>query len=107
MDINPEDKTFDNMKYQEAFLHCIENEYNARHQHVPVSKLDRLPSSTLVTSATASGSCQSSFDPYDLSSDDEEYLTTNNVAEMTRGRSNRAVPLLANNRLYLNLQPEA
>jgi hypothetical protein len=31
----------------------------------------------------ASGSCQSSFDPYDLSSNDEEYLMPNNVAEMT------------------------
>jgi len=38
----------------------------------------------------ASGSGQSSFDPYDLSSDDEEYLMPNNMPSMTPGRSNRA-----------------
>jgi hypothetical protein len=86
MDINPEDKTFDTMQCQEAFLQCIENEYNARHQHVPVSKLDRLLSSTLVISATASGSCQSSFDPNDLSCENEEYLRPNNVADTTPGQ---------------------
>jgi len=31
----------------------------------------------------ASGSGQSCFDPYDMSSNDEEYLTPENVAEMT------------------------
>jgi hypothetical protein len=33
----------------------------------------------------ASGSYQSSFDPYGSSSDDDEYLTPNNVAEITPG----------------------
>jgi len=53
------------------------------------------------------GSCQSSCDPYDLSSDDEEYITPNNVAETTPGRRDRAACLLTAARLYLNLSPEA
>ena len=85
----------------------MENEYCAKHQRVPVNKLETVPTSNLVPSATASGSYQSSIDPYDLSSDDEEYLTPNNVAEMTPGRSDRAARLLTAARLYLNLPPEA
>jgi len=47
------------------------------------------------------------LDPYDLSSDDEEYLTPNNVAETTHGRSDHAARLLTAARLYLNSPPEA
>jgi hypothetical protein len=71
MDINPEDEISYTTQYQEAFLKYMENEYRAKHRCVPVNKLDRLPSSIHISSATASRSCQSSFDPYDLSSDDE------------------------------------
>jgi len=74
---------------------------------VPVNKLEMVPSSNLVHSATASGSYLSSFDPYDLRSDDEEYLTPNNVAETTPGRSDRAARILTAARLYLNSPPEA
>jgi len=42
-----------------------------------------------------------------LSSDEEEYLTPNNVAETTFRRSHRAARLLTTARLYLNFQPEA
>jgi hypothetical protein len=55
----------------------------------------------------ASRSYQSSFDPYDLSSDDGEYLTPNNVAETTPGQSDRSARLLTAARLYLNSPPEA
>jgi len=85
----------------------VENEYCAKHRRVPVNKLQSLPSSNHISSATASRSCQSSFDPYNLSSDDEEYLTPNNGAETTPGQSNRAVRLLTAARLYLNSPPEA
>jgi len=107
MDINPEDETSYTTQYQEAFLKYVENEYCAQHRHVPVNKLEMVPSCNLVPSATASGSYQSSFDPYDLSSDDEEYLMPNNVAETTPGRSDRATRLLTAARLYLNSPPEA
>jgi hypothetical protein len=107
MDINPEDETSYTTQYQEAFLKYVENEYCAKHRRVPVNKLQSLPSSNHISSATVSRSCQSSFDPYDLSSDDEEYLMPNNVAETTPGRSDRAARLLTASRLYLNSPPEA
>jgi hypothetical protein len=74
---------------------------------VPVNKLETVPSSNLVPSAMASGSYQSSFDAYDLSSDNEEYLTSNNVAETTPGGSDRTARLLTAAMLCLNSPPEA
>jgi hypothetical protein len=106
MDSNPEDGTLYTTQYQEAFLKYVENEYCAKHRRVPVNILKTVPTSNLFPSATALGSYQSSFDPYDLSSDDEEYLTPNNVAETTPGRSDRAVRLLTAARLYMNSPPE-
>jgi len=107
MDINPEDKTSYTTQYQEAFLKYLENEYCAKHRCVPVNTYISFPSSNLIHSATASGSCQSSFDPYDLSSDDEEYSTPNNVAQITPGQSDRAARRLNTARLYLISLPEA
>jgi len=107
MDINPEDETSYTTQYQEAFLKYVENEYCDKHRRVPVNKLQRLPSSNHISSATALRSCQSSFDPYDLSSDDEECLTPNNETETTPGRSDCAACLLTAARLYLNSPPEA
>jgi len=49
---------------------------------------------------------QSSYDRYDLSSYDDEYLMPTNVAETTPGRSNRAEHSLTAARLYLNSPPE-
>jgi len=74
---------------------------------VPGNKLETVPSSNLLPSATASRSYQSSLNPYDLSNNDEEYLTPNNVAETTPGRSNHAARLLTAARLLLNCLPEA
>jgi hypothetical protein len=90
MDINLEDETSYTTQFQEAFLKHVENEYCAKHRRVPVNRVETVPSSNLVSSATASGSYQSSFDAYDLCSDDEEYLTPNNVAETSPGQSDRA-----------------
>jgi len=107
MDINPEDETSYTTQYQDAFPKYMENEYCAKHCRVLVNKHKSLPSSNLIPFAMASGSCQSSFDPDDLSSDDEEYLTPNNVAETTPRRSDRVACLLKPARLYLNPPPEA
>jgi len=107
MDINPEDETSYTTQYPEAFLKYVENEYCTKHWRVPVNQLETVPSSNLVPSATASGSYQWSFDPYDLSSNDEEYLTPNNVAETTPGRSDCAACSLTASNLYLNSPPEA
>jgi hypothetical protein len=54
----------------------------------------------------ASRSGQSSYDPYDLCSDDDGYLMPTNVAERTPGRSDRAARLLTATRFNLNLPPE-
>jgi hypothetical protein len=92
--INPEDETTYTTQYQKDFLKYVENEYWAKHRRMPVIKPKSVSSSNLVTSSMSSGSRQSSFDPYDLSSNDEEYMTSNNVAEMTPGRSHRDVLIL-------------
>jgi len=102
MDINPEDETFYTTQFQEAFLKYVENEYCAKHRRLPVNKSENVPNNNLSFSAMASWSGQSSYDRCDLSSDDEEYLMPNNVAETTPGRSDCAVRLLAAARFYFN-----
>jgi len=74
---------------------------------VSVNTHESLQSSNVIPSAMASGSCQSSFDQYDFSSNDAEYLMCNNVAEMTPGRRDRAVRLLTAARLNLHSPAEA
>jgi len=105
--INPEDETSYTKQYQEAFLKYVGNGYGAKHRRVPVNKLETVPSSNIVPSAMASGSYQLSFDPYDLSSDDEEYSPPNNVAGTTTGRSNCAARIMTAARLHLNSVSEA
>jgi len=107
MDINPQAETPHTTQYEEAFLKYVEDEYCARHRRVLVNKHESLPSSNHIPSATGSGSSQSSFDPYDLPSDDEKYLTPNNVAETTPKRSDCPAHLLTAARLYLNSPPAA
>jgi len=89
------------------FLKYLVNEYCAEGQSVAVNKHESLPNSNFIPSSTATGSCQSSFDPYDLSSNDEENSTANNVAEATPGPSNCAARLLTSTRLHLNSLPGA
>jgi len=85
MDINPEDETSYTTQYKEAFLKYVEGEYCAKHRRVPVNKPENLLSIDLIPFAMASASCQLCFDPCDLSSDDEEYLTHPNETETTPG----------------------
>jgi len=85
----------------------VENEDCPKHWHVPVNKLENLPSSNLIPFAIVWSSCQSSFDIYDVSSNNEEYLITNKVPEITPGRSNRLGHRLTTAWLYLNLPPDA
>jgi hypothetical protein len=54
MDINSDDETCYTTQYQQAFLKYVENEYCATHQCVPVNKLETIPSSNLLPSATPS-----------------------------------------------------
>jgi len=106
LDIHPEDKTFYTTQYQEAFLKYVENEYSAKNRRVRVNKLENLPSSNIVRSATASGSCKSCFDRDDSYSNDEQFVIPNHEAETTPGRSDCAARLLTTARLHLNSLPE-
>jgi len=85
----------------------MENEYCAKHRCMPVNILESLPTRKFILSATASGSCQSSIDPYDLFSDEEESITPNNVAETTPEWRDCALCLFISASIYLNLPPEA
>jgi len=107
MDINPDHETCYTTQYPEACLKYVENEWCAKHLRVPVNKLDMVLSSNLVPSATVSEFYQPSVEPYDLSSDDEEYIMPDNVAETTPRQSNRAARLSTAARLYLNSPPAA
>jgi hypothetical protein len=73
---------------------------------MPVTKPETIPDNNLLPSAMASISGQSSYDPYDLPSEDDEYTMQNNVVKMIPGRSDRAACLLTAAMLYLNSPPE-
>jgi len=106
MDINPEDETSYTIQSQEVFLKYVEDEYCVKHRRLPVIKSDNTLNNNLSSFKMASRSGQSSYDPYDLCRDDDEYLMGTNVAETTPGRRIRAARLLTAARLYLNSPPE-
>jgi hypothetical protein len=106
MDLNPEVETSYTTQYQEAFLQYVENEYCAKLKRLPVIKSNNTLNINLSSFEMASRSGQSSYDPYDVSSDDDECLMPTNVGEMTPGLSDRAVRLFKAARLYLNSPPQ-
>jgi hypothetical protein len=85
MHIDPEDKTSYTIQQIEAFLKNVEDEHCAKHRCMLANNLESLLSSNLVPSAMASGYWQSSINQYDVSSNDEGYVTPNNVAKTTSG----------------------
>jgi len=84
----------------------VEHEYCANHRRWPVTKIKNTPNINFTSSAMASSSGKSSYNPYDLSSDDDEYLMPTNVVQTTPGRSDRAACSLTAARLYLNSPPQ-
>jgi hypothetical protein len=106
MDINPEDETSYTTQYQEASLKNMENEYCTKHRRLPVTKFDNTQNNNLRSFEMAAKYGQSSYDQYDLSSDDDEYLMRSNVAETTPRRTDRAARLLTATRLCLTSNPE-
>jgi len=100
MNITPEDAAFYTTQYQETILKNVENKYCAKQRHVPVSKPENELPNDLFPFVMASGSGQSSYDPYDLSSDDEEYLKLNHMPEMAPGQSDHTARFVNTTRLF-------
>jgi len=85
----------------------VENAYCTKQWGVPVIDLEHELRNDLFPFAKALGSAQSSIGPCDLSSDDEEWITLNNVAAMTTGRGDYAAHSLFAGSLYSISPPES
>jgi len=83
------------------------NEQYAKHQPKYVINPINVLGNNLFPSAKASGFGQSYFDPYDLSSNKQQFSTAESMAETTPRLSDTAVQLLTAERHYLNSLPEA
>jgi hypothetical protein len=70
-------------QYQEALQQTVENEYLAKHLQMSIRKPSNDPSSNLVSAVKPSGFGHPSVVPYDLSSDDDEYLVGRRSDERT------------------------
>jgi len=105
MDINREDVTTNTTHYQVAYMTYVENEFCARHWHLPIIKPECVLSNNCFSSAIASRSGQLSYDSYDLSSDDKQYLMPNELAGRTPGPSNHAAGWWTPSSSYLNSLP--
>jgi hypothetical protein len=105
MYISSVDETSNTRQYFEEFLKLMGKQYYAKYRRLSVNQPESVGSNN-ASSTTSSGSDQSSFNPYDLSSNDDEYLMSQNLAEITPGHSYRAACLLAAARLYFNSLPE-
>ena len=94
IDIHPEDETSSTMKCHEAFPNDVEIKDCAKHQRMSVIQPSNVPASNLFPSAKSSGLGQSCCGPFDLSSDDEEYIMPKSMAGMTPGRRGHAARLV-------------
>jgi len=107
MDPNREYATSYTTHYQQAFLKYVADEYCDNHRRLPVNKRKNVPSTIHVPSAMASAFYQLTIDPYDSSSDDEEYSRPTNLSETTPRQSDRAACWLTAASLHSNSPPEA
>jgi len=106
MDSYPENETSFTTQYHEAFLMYVKNEDCPKHRYLPVIDHESVPSIHRFFPAMASRSGQSSYNAYDMSSNDDEYLLPKSVTEMTSGWSNRAACWLTPARLHSYSQHE-
>jgi len=103
---NPEDERSYNTQHHQAILKYAEYEYCAKRRRLPVIQHESVPTNNLFSSAMATTSGQSSYDPCDLSIDDEDYLMPKHVAKSTPRQSDDAARLLTVARRNLNSPPE-
>jgi hypothetical protein len=106
MDINSDDETSWCTQYQDALRKYVEKEYCAKHRRLLVLKSDNTLNNNLSSFEMAFKSSKSFYNPYNFSSDDDEYVMPTNVAETKPGQSDRAAHLLTAARLYLNSPSE-
>lgn len=85
--IPSEDGTSCTTAYNAVLLKYVDNKYIAKCRHFPVIEPEIVWCYNLLLSTKASWLCQSSDDPYDVSSDNEEYLMPNHIGEMIPSRS--------------------
>ena len=102
MDINHEEKTSDTTQYQVAFLTYVVNEYCTKQRQLSVTKPEIIRCKNRFRSAMDPGYGEFFSDPYNLSSDHEEYLMPDDVAEATPGWRDCPALSLTVTRLYLN-----
>jgi len=102
IDIHSEDETSFTTKFANAFLKYVEIQYCANHRHLHVIEPKCELSNNHFPSIMASRSGHSSFDQYDLSSNDEEYSIHGIVEETMPGLSENKVCLLTAAGLDLN-----
>jgi len=107
IDINSQGETSYTIKYKEAFLNWMENEYCAKHRYLPVIELEQVLSKNLFPSAKACGCSESPFETYYSSSDNAEYPLPEDVTEMTPARSDCIAYLLPIAWLCLNSHPDS
>lgn len=106
MDSNPASETLYTTQYTAAFLQYVDNEYFAKRRGLPVVTSETVPRYNLFASAMASRSGASSYDPSNLSSNDDGYLLPEIVAETTPGRSTCTARLYTAARLYFISMPD-
>jgi len=102
MDINPDGETYAIAQYHNSCWKYVENQKCAIHGSLPLIKPKSIPSNNLFSSTMSLTFGQSSYDPYVVSSNDEEYSVINNITEMMPRRSNRIEYLWPTARLSLN-----
>lgn len=106
LDVSPEEEGSFTAQYKDAFLKYVEREYCGRSSSPAAIKTETDSSTDPFAPTTASGPGESSYNPYDLSSDDDEYLAPKDFVHATPGRSDREARLLTATNLYLNSPPE-
>jgi len=100
IDIDPEDKTSYTIRFRNPFLKNMQKEYCAEDWQTSVTETESGLYNNIFSLAKPSEFGQSSYDPSDWSSDDEQFLTAKSVAQTTPGQSDCATPSLAAARLY-------
>jgi hypothetical protein len=107
MDVILEDEGSFTAQYKDTFLKYMKHEYSSKDRITPNFNLQTPNHNDPFSTLPVSGPGHSFYDPYDLSSEDAEYITPANIVESTPGRSHCAALLVTATTLNLNSPPEA